>query len=129
MYVCVLQVQLPAVDPAKQFAVDFRMQATSYAAYMMVRDYQTVGALAGFHGGGSRGRAGLLQACPNMHTQQHPQLAAAFPCIQSLHAPQPQHLAATRSVLDTSAAVGGLPHLSMLCAFVDLCSHLSAVYR
>lgn len=38
-----MQVQLPAVDPAKQFAVDFRMQATSYAAYMMVRDYQTVG--------------------------------------------------------------------------------------
>lgn len=37
-----VQVQLPTVDPAKQFAVDFRMQATSYAAYMMVRDYQTV---------------------------------------------------------------------------------------
>jgi hypothetical protein len=37
-----VQVQLPNVDPAKQFAVDFRMQSTSYAAYMMVRDYQTV---------------------------------------------------------------------------------------
>jgi hypothetical protein len=37
-----VQVQLPTVDPVKQYAVDFRMQATSYAAYMMVRDYQTV---------------------------------------------------------------------------------------
>jgi hypothetical protein len=42
---CHVQVQLPAVDPAKQYAADFRMQATSYAAYMMVRDYQTVGGL------------------------------------------------------------------------------------
>lgn len=37
-----VQVQLPALDPAKQFSADFRMQATSYAAHMIVRDYQTV---------------------------------------------------------------------------------------
>jgi hypothetical protein len=37
-----VQVQLPGLDPAKQFAADFRMQATSYAAHMIVRDYQTV---------------------------------------------------------------------------------------
>lgn len=34
--------QLPTVDPVKQFAADFKMQATSYAAHMMVKDFQTV---------------------------------------------------------------------------------------
>lgn len=79
-----MQVQLPNLDPAKQYAADFRMQATSYAAYMMVRDYQTVRVLrsspavlpACWHGSGSTAVAVM---CTSMVLQPGAYVHARLP--------------------------------------------------
>lgn len=87
-----VQVHLPTLDPAKQYAADFRMQATSYAAYMMVRDYQTVRVPA------AAARRCFLRAGMALEAQQWLSCAPAWSCSMapmSMHACLAPHQAGT----------------------------------